>query len=56
MVCSILLCSLSLRLSRKHSDPVLDFYAADLATSLELPLFAAGVSAGFPSPAEDYVA
>ena len=44
-----------MRLSRIHSDPVLDFYTADLATSLELPLFAAGVSAGFPSPAEDYV-
>ena len=55
MVCSILLCTLAMRLSRIHSDPVLDFYTADLATSLELPLFAAGVSAGFPSPAEDYV-
>ncbi len=44
-----------MKLSRIHSDPVLDFYAADLATSLELPLFATGVSAGFPSPAEDYV-
>ncbi len=44
-----------MRLSRIHSDPVLDFYTADLATSLELPLFATGVSAGFPSPAEDYV-
>ena len=44
-----------MRLSRIHSDPVLDFYTTDLATSLELPLFATGVSAGFPSPAEDYV-
>jgi DNA polymerase V len=34
---------------------VLDFYTADLATSLELPLFAMGVSAEFPSPAENYV-
>ena len=44
-----------MRLSRIHSDPVLDFYTADIANSLELPLFATGVSAGFPSPAEDYV-
>jgi DNA polymerase V len=44
-----------MRLSRIHSDPVLDFYTADIATSLELPLFGTGVSAGFPSPAEDYV-
>jgi DNA polymerase V len=44
-----------MRLSRIHSDPVLDFYAADVATTLELPLFATAVSAGFPSPAEDYV-
>ena len=44
-----------MRLSRIHSDTVLDFYTADLATSLELPLFGTGVSAGFPSPAEDYV-
>ena len=34
---------------------MLDFYTADLATVLELPLFVTGVSAGFPSPAEDYV-
>jgi len=44
-----------MRLSRIHSNTVLDFYAADVTTSLELPLFAAGVTAGFPSPAEDYV-
>lgn len=32
----------------------LDFYAADLSTELELP-FASKISAGFPSPAEDYM-
>ena len=47
--------SRAMRLSRIHSNPVLDFYTADLATVLELPLFATGVSAGFPSPADDYV-
>ncbi|MEI6848150.1 MAG: translesion error-prone DNA polymerase V autoproteolytic subunit [Chlorobiaceae bacterium] len=44
-----------MKLSRIHSSAVLDFYTADLATALELPLFGTGVSAGFPSPAEDYV-
>jgi DNA polymerase V len=32
----------------------LDFYTADTHSSLELP-FAGDVSAGFPSPAEDYM-
>jgi hypothetical protein len=40
-----------MRLSRIHTDPVLDFYTADVATSLELSLFAAAVLAGFLSPA-----
>jgi DNA polymerase V len=44
-----------MRLSRIHSDLVLDFYTVDLATALELPLFGTGISAGFPSPAEDYI-
>ena len=44
-----------MRLSRIHSNTVLDFYTADLATSFELPLFVVGGAAGFPSPAEDYV-
>ncbi len=44
-----------MRLSRIHSDPVLDFYSVDLTTAQELPLFGTGISAGFPSPAEDYI-
>ena len=44
-----------MRLTRIHSTAVLDFYTADLATSLELPLFGTGVSVGFPSQAEDHV-
>ena len=43
-----------MKLSQIHSGPVLDFYTADLTTSLELPLAASGISAGFPSPAEDF--
>jgi DNA polymerase V len=43
-----------MKLSQIHSGPVLDFYNADLTTSLELPLAGTGISAGFPSPAEDF--
>ena len=37
-----------------RTDLVLTVYAIDDAESLELPLFESTVSAGFPSPAEDY--
>jgi len=33
----------------------LEFYTPDSQSKLELPYFASNVSAGFPSPAEDYV-
>ncbi|NMW22593.1 MAG: translesion error-prone DNA polymerase V autoproteolytic subunit [Chlorobiaceae bacterium] len=44
-----------MRLSRIHSGPVLDFFTADFTTKLELPLAGTEVSAGFPSPAGDYL-
>ena len=44
-----------MRLSRIHSGPVLDFYTPDFTTELKLPLAGSPVSAGFPSPAEDYI-
>jgi len=44
-----------MRLSRIHSGPVLDFYTPDFSTQLELPLAGSAVSAGFPSPAEEYI-
>ena len=44
-----------MRLSRIHSGPVLDFYTPDFSTQLELPLAAGAISAGFPSPAEEYI-
>ncbi|MEI8033383.1 MAG: translesion error-prone DNA polymerase V autoproteolytic subunit [Chlorobiaceae bacterium] len=43
-----------MRLSKVHSGVTLDFYAPDFRTALELPLSAAGVAAGFPSPAEEF--
>ncbi len=42
-------------LTRIHANPVLDFYTSDLTTVLELPIAGTSISAGFPSPAEDYV-
>ena len=43
-----------MKLMRIRTGPVLDFYMADLTTSLELPISGTGISAGFPSPAEDF--
>jgi DNA polymerase V len=45
---------ISMKLLQIHSGPVLDFFTADVTTTLELPLAGAGISAGFPSPAEDF--
>ena len=42
-------------LSRIHSGPILDFYIPDFSTQLELPLAGTAVSAGWPSPAEEYI-
>jgi DNA polymerase V len=44
-----------MRLARICTTPSIEFYSADLATELELPLAATGISAGFPSPAEDHL-
>ena len=42
-------------LSRIHSGTVLDFFTPDFTTQLELPFAGTAVSAGFPSPAEEYI-
>jgi DNA polymerase V len=38
----------------KTDATISTIYGVDLGAGLELPLFSGGVSAGFPSPAEDY--
>lgn len=38
-----------------HENEVLEFYSANTDTPLSLPFFNGGVSAGFPSPAEDFL-
>lgn len=43
-----------MKISRIKSMRNLDFYTADFSTELELP-YASKISAGFPSPAEDYM-
>ena len=38
-----------------HQGILIDIYSADTETELELPLVEEGISAGFPSPALDFV-
>lgn len=47
--------TIAMKLTRICHTPRMDFYAADLATELELPLASTFISAGFPSPAEDHL-
>jgi DNA polymerase V len=42
-----------MKLTRIHKGDVVDFYSADIITELLLPFAENGVSAGFPSPADD---
>lgn len=44
-----------MKLKPLHKTKALEFYAAEVETALEMPYFEGGVSAGFPSPAEDYI-
>ncbi len=38
-----------------HTSPSIDIYSALSDTKLELPLLSEGISAGFPSPALDFI-
>jgi DNA polymerase V len=40
---------------RLHSSSVLDIYSASSESELSLPLVSEGISAGFPSPALDFI-
>ena len=44
-----------LRLNKISESEELEFYSAETTTKLKIPLFESGVSAGFPSPADDYL-
>jgi DNA polymerase V len=44
-----------MRNSGRKKDSVLQLFSADTASELALPLAEKGISAGFPSPAQDYI-
>lgn len=44
-----------MKLRNLHSTETLVFYIPDYSTELQLPLFDTGISAGFPSPADDFI-
>ena len=43
------------KIRKIKTTPRIDFYTADAASHLPLPFVDSGISAGFPSPAEDYI-
>ena len=44
-----------MKLKKIHNSNELKIYVADKSMSFKIPYFEGGVSAGFPSPAEDYM-
>lgn len=44
-----------MKLRSLHTTQTLEFYIPDYSTELELPFFDVGISAGFPSPADDFI-
>lgn len=44
-----------MKLNRLHSSENVDFYSAIVESELELPFVSSGISAGFPSPADDFI-
>ena len=44
-----------MKLQKLHTTKTIDFYTADTELHIELPLIDQGISAGFPSPAQDFL-
>ncbi len=44
-----------MKLNKLHSSENIDFYSAIVESELELPFVSSGISAGFPSPADDFI-
>ena len=44
-----------MKLKLLHTTPILEFYTPDYSTKIELPYIDAGIRAGFPSPADDFI-
>lgn len=43
-----------MKLKSIHTSEFFEFYVPDYSTDLEIPFFDLGISAGFPSPAQDF--
>jgi DNA polymerase V len=44
-----------MKLRNLHTTKSFEFYIPDYASEIALPFFDTGISAGFPSPADDYI-
>ncbi|UMB55346.1 translesion error-prone DNA polymerase V autoproteolytic subunit [Lutibacter sp. A64] len=44
-----------MKLLKLHHSTNLEIYSSDTSTSINLPLVDSGISAGFPSPADDFL-
>lgn len=44
-----------MKLKPLHTTTTLEFYTPDISTELKLPYVDAGLRAGFPSPADDFI-
>ena len=44
-----------MKLRSLHTTKILEFYAPDYSTELHIPFGDVGISAGFPSPADDFI-
>jgi len=44
-----------MKLRSLHTTTLFEFYAPDYTTTLDIPYVDVGISAGFPSPADDFI-
>jgi DNA polymerase V len=44
-----------MKLRNLYTTPTLEFFTPDFGSELDLPFFDVGISAGFPSPADDFI-
>lgn len=44
-----------MKLKSLHTTTIFEFYSPDYSTDIDLPFVDAGISAGFPSPADDFI-
>jgi len=52
---SIFLNFAKMKLRSLHRTATLEFYFPDYSSKLDLPFYDVGISAGFPSPADDFI-